>query len=139
MRTLRLTIQPREIRDADDFDRVFAALNKERPDGFYMLASSSLTRPNQKRIVGFTLKSRLPSMYANREYVEAGGLMSYGADAADSYKRVAYFVDRILQGAKRRAGRQIPLTCYLPTEGAESLEPFEWLLISGARGSRWLS
>ena len=100
VRALRLTIQPWEIRDADDFDRVFAALNKERPDGLYMLAGSPLTRPNQKRIVGFTLKSRLPSMYANREYVEAGGLMSYGADVADSYRRVAYFVDRILKGAK---------------------------------------
>ena len=100
VRALRLTIQPWEIRDADNFDRVFAALNKERPDGLYMLAGSPLTRPNQKWIVGFTLRSRLPSMYANREYVEAGGLMSYGANVADSYKRVAYFVDRILKGAK---------------------------------------
>ena len=55
---------------------------------------------NQKRIVGFALKSRLPSVYGNREAVEAGGLMSYGADIADSYRRVAYFVDRILKGAK---------------------------------------
>ena len=55
---------------------------------------------NQKRIVGFALKSRLPSVYIRREFVDAGGLMSYGADLADSYKRVAYFVDRILKGAK---------------------------------------
>jgi putative ABC transport system substrate-binding protein len=55
---------------------------------------------NQKRIVGFTLKSRLPSMYNNREAVDAGGLMSYGADLVDSYRRVAYFVDKILTGAK---------------------------------------
>ena len=55
---------------------------------------------NQKRIIGFALKSRLPSVYSNREAVEAGGLMSYGADLADSYRRVAYFVDRILKGAK---------------------------------------
>jgi putative tryptophan/tyrosine transport system substrate-binding protein len=55
---------------------------------------------NRKRIVGFALKSRLPSMYYNREDVDAGGLMSYGADIADSYRRVAYFVDRILKGAK---------------------------------------
>ena len=55
---------------------------------------------NRKRIVGFALKSRLPSMYSNKEAVEAGGLMSYGADQADSYRRVAYFVDRILKGAK---------------------------------------
>jgi putative ABC transport system substrate-binding protein len=42
----------------------------------------------------------LPSMYARREFVEAGGLISYGADTADSYRRVAYFVDRILKGTK---------------------------------------
>ena len=57
-------------------------------------------RANQKRIVGFALKSRLSSMYTDREVVDAGGLMSYGADLADSYRRVAYFVDRILKGAK---------------------------------------
>jgi putative ABC transport system substrate-binding protein len=55
---------------------------------------------NQKRTAGFALKSRLPSMYGNRERVDAGGLMSYGADQADSYRRVAYYVDRILKGAK---------------------------------------
>ena len=59
-----------------------------------------LINANQKRIVGFALKSRLPSMYSRRESVDAGGLMSYGADLADSYRRVAYFVDRILKGAK---------------------------------------
>ena len=98
-RALGLTIQPWELRDADDFDRVFAALNKQRPDGLYLF-SSPLIRPNRKRIVDFALKSRLPSMYTNREAVEAGGLMYYGADLADSYQRVAYFVDRILKGAK---------------------------------------
>jgi putative ABC transport system substrate-binding protein len=55
---------------------------------------------NQKRIADFTLKSRLPSMHGSREYVEAGGLMSYGADRVDIYRRVAYFVDKILKGAK---------------------------------------
>ena len=55
---------------------------------------------NQKRIADFALKSRLPSMYGRKEAVDAGGLMSYGADLADSYRRVAYYVDRILKGAK---------------------------------------
>ena len=55
---------------------------------------------NQKRIVGFALKSRLPSLYTRREAVDAGGLMSYGADLVDRYQRVAYYVDRILKGAK---------------------------------------
>jgi putative tryptophan/tyrosine transport system substrate-binding protein len=55
---------------------------------------------NEKRIVGFALKSRLPSTYSFRESVDAGGLMYYRADQADIYRRVAYFVDRILKGAK---------------------------------------
>ena len=57
-------------------------------------------RPNEKRIAGFALKSRLPSMYSNRQIVEAVGLMSYGANLADSHRRVAYYVDRILKGTK---------------------------------------
>ena len=55
---------------------------------------------NLKRIAGFALKSRLPSMYSSREYVEAGGLMSYGADLADSYRRVAYLRGQNSKGAK---------------------------------------
>jgi putative tryptophan/tyrosine transport system substrate-binding protein len=98
-RALRLTIQPWEIRTANDFERVFTALNKERPDGLYM-ASNPLTRGNAKRVADFASRSRLPSMFNGRESVEAGGLMSYGADLADSYRRVAYYVDRILKGAK---------------------------------------
>jgi len=98
-RALRLTLQPWEVRSADDFDRVFAAMGKERPDGLYV-SGGPLMAANRKRIADFALKSRLPSMHGNREGVEAGGLMSYGADQADSYRRVAYFVDRILKGAK---------------------------------------
>jgi putative ABC transport system substrate-binding protein len=55
---------------------------------------------NQKRIVGFALKSRLPSVYTERGAVDAGGLMYYGADRAASYRRVAYYVDKILKGTK---------------------------------------
>jgi putative ABC transport system substrate-binding protein len=98
-RALRLTIQPWEVRSADGFEKVFAALNKERPDGLYM-TSGGLMSSNVKRTAGFALKSRLPSMYGRADFVDAGGLMSYGADLADSYRRVAYFVDRILKGAK---------------------------------------
>ena len=99
-RALRLTLQPWEVRSADDFERVFAALNKQRPDGLYLPIIGPLIRGNEKRIGGFALKSRLPSMYSSREGLDAGGLMSYGADLADSYRRVAYFVDRILKGTK---------------------------------------
>jgi putative tryptophan/tyrosine transport system substrate-binding protein len=98
-RALKLTIQPWEIGDADGFERVFAALNKERPDGLYV-PGGPLMRDNRKRIAGFALKNRLPSVHANRESVDAGGLMYYGADRADSYRRIAYYVDKILKGAK---------------------------------------
>ena len=98
-RALKLTLQPWEVRVGDDFDRVFAALNKQRPDGLYV-PGGPLMRANVKRIAGLAIKSRLPSVYGRREEVEAGGLMSYSADEAESYRRVAYFVDRILKGAK---------------------------------------
>jgi len=93
------TLQPWEVRDADGFEKVFAALNKERPNGLYV-SGGQLMRANEKRIAGFALKSRLPSMYQSREAVDAGELMSYGADLADSYRRVATYVDKILKGAK---------------------------------------
>jgi len=57
-------------------------------------------RANEKQIVGFGLNSRLPSMHTNRAIVEAGGLMSYAADLLDAYRRVAWFLDKILKGAK---------------------------------------
>jgi putative tryptophan/tyrosine transport system substrate-binding protein len=98
-RALGLTVRPWEVRDAAGLERVFAALNKERPDGLYV-TSSPLMTTNRKRIVGLAVKSRLPSVYARREAVDAGGLMSYGADLADSYRRAATYVDRILKGAK---------------------------------------
>ena len=98
-RALRLTIQPWELRAVDDFDRVFAGLKKQHPEGLYVIGSA-LMNANRKRIAGLALKSRLPSMYQSREAVDAGGLMSYGADQAESYRRVAYYIDRILKGAK---------------------------------------
>ena len=98
-RALGLTLRTWEVRGVDGFDEVFAAMGKQRPDGLYV-PEGSLMRANGKRIADFALKSRLPSVYGNRAPVEAGGLMSYGADIAESYQRVAYFVDRILKGAK---------------------------------------
>jgi putative ABC transport system substrate-binding protein len=99
-RALKLTLQPWEIRAADDFEKVFAALNKQRPDGLYVPPGGPLPFANRKRVADFALKSRLPSMYINRSFVDAGGLMSYAADQAESYRRVAYFVDRLLKGTK---------------------------------------
>ena len=99
-RALGLTIQPWEVRAAEDFDKVFAAISKWRPDGFYVGSRNPLMAAYEKRIVGFALKSRLPSAYDRREAVDAGGLMSYGADLADRYRRIATYMDKILKGAK---------------------------------------
>jgi putative ABC transport system substrate-binding protein len=98
---LKLTIQPREVRDADGLEKVFAALNKDRPDGLYSRGGGpGMRRDSEKQIADFALKSRMASTYDTKRGVEVGGLMSYGADVAHSYQRVAYYIDRILKGAK---------------------------------------
>jgi putative ABC transport system substrate-binding protein len=98
-RPLKLTIQPREVSGTEDFDRVFAALSKARPDGLFV-AGGPLMNANEKRIVSFALKSWLPSTYNRTEAVEAGGLMSYTIDRVDHYRRAAEYVDKILKGTK---------------------------------------
>jgi putative tryptophan/tyrosine transport system substrate-binding protein len=114
-RALGLTVQSWEVRDTDGFEKVFAALNKEHPDGLYVPGGGPLMNANGKRIAGFALKSRLPSVYNDREAVDAGGLMYYGADLADSYRRAATYVDKILKGAN---------PAYLPVEQPTKFELF---------------
>jgi len=99
-RALKLILQPREVKTADDFEKVFTEMGKQRPDGLYALGGGGLMFANGKRIVNFALKSRLPSLYNRKTEVEAGGLMSYSADIEDSYRQIAWYVDKILKGAK---------------------------------------
>jgi putative tryptophan/tyrosine transport system substrate-binding protein len=99
-RALGLTVRSWDVLTPEDFEKVFAALSKDRPDALYVISAGPLIRANLKPTVAFALKSRLPSLYANRIAVDAGGLMSYGADLEHSYRRVAIYVDRILKGAK---------------------------------------
>ena len=98
-RALGLTIQLGEVRDADGLDKVFVAMGKQRPEALYVIRAGPLMRANEKRIVRFALKNRLASMHQSREGVDAGGLMYYGADTANSNRLVATYVDRILKGA----------------------------------------
>jgi putative ABC transport system substrate-binding protein len=98
-RALKLTLQPWEVRVADDFDRVFAAMGKQRPGGLYV-PPSPLISANGKRIASLAVKSRLPSVFGRKADVEAGGLMSYGADVEDGYRQIAWYIDKILKGAK---------------------------------------
>jgi putative ABC transport system substrate-binding protein len=100
VRALKLTVGSWEIRAAEDFERVFAALSNQRPDGLYVLGGGSRMHINRKLIADLATKGRLPSLYFTQEFVNAGGLMSYGADQADIYQRIATYVDKILKGAK---------------------------------------
>jgi putative ABC transport system substrate-binding protein len=97
--SLKLITRSWEVRAGDDFENLFAALNKERPDGIQVLGSP-LINNNRKRIAAMALNSRLPSVYESRDAVDAGGLLSYGADLDASYRRVAWYMDKILKGAK---------------------------------------
>ena len=99
-RALQLSVQPWEVGSADGFEKAFGALSKDRPGGLYVPGGGSFIRANLKRIAGFALKSRLPSLYSYKEAVDAGGLMYYSAVEVDSYRRVTYYVDKILKGTK---------------------------------------
>ena len=87
------------VRAEAEFDQGFSALLRERPGALVMLADR-LFLHHRARIVDFTTRQRLPGMYAYRELVEAGGLMSFGPSYPGMHRRAAYFVDRILRGAK---------------------------------------
>jgi len=99
-RASRVTLQPVvEVRRIEDFDRAFAAIASAHPHALFVVAGRSLLA-ERRRIVEFAAKSRLPAMYPYREYVEAGGLMSYSASYLDLYRGAALYVDKILKGAK---------------------------------------
>jgi putative ABC transport system substrate-binding protein len=98
-RTLDLTIQTWPVRDLNDFEKLFAATNTYRPEGLYFTAGRQMLAM-EKGTAGLALKRRIPSVYSWSEAVDAGGLMYYGADLADSYRRVAMYVDKIVKGMK---------------------------------------
>ena len=98
-RVLRVALQSREVRSLDDFEGVFAATKRERPDALMTLVDP-VTYAQRTLIAKFAARERLPAMYALREFVDAGGLMSYGVDLRDLFRRGASYVDKILKGAK---------------------------------------
>src|SRR6516162_238631 len=83
---------------ANDFDGAFAAMVQERADAF-LVVPSPLSTSYRSALAELALKHRLPAMYGHRDYVEAGGLMSYGADIDDLNRRTALYIDKILKGA----------------------------------------
>jgi putative tryptophan/tyrosine transport system substrate-binding protein len=96
---LRVALQPLELRRVNDFEPVFSAITGERADALIVLRNP-LTTTHRTRIVNFAATSRLPAMYGDREFVDAGGLMSYGVNITDLWGRAATYVDKILKGAK---------------------------------------
>ena len=97
-RDLRVTVQPLGVREPDDFDTAFSAMTANRPDAFF-LVTDALTVLNRKRVIEFALTHRIPAMFEFGYLVREGGLMSYGADPDDNYRRAATYVDRLFKGA----------------------------------------
>ena len=95
----RLQLERVEAQGPDDFDALFAAMYRERIGGLIVLASPVFLS-ERRRIADLATKNRLPTMFILREFAEAGGLMSYGPNYAELWRRTATYVDRILKGAK---------------------------------------
>jgi putative ABC transport system substrate-binding protein len=98
-RALGVRLQVVEARGPEDFDRAFSDMTRARAGALAVLATPVFDS-ERRRLVDLAAKNRLPTVYSYRSYVEAGGLMSYGPDLADSFRRAATYVDKILKGAK---------------------------------------
>jgi putative ABC transport system substrate-binding protein len=96
---LGIKVQLLGVRVSEEFPAAFAAILRERPGALLMLADR-LFLHNRARIVDFEAKHHIPGVYAYRELVEAGGLMSFGPSYAGMHRRAAYYVDKILKGSK---------------------------------------
>jgi ABC-type uncharacterized transport system substrate-binding protein len=98
-RTLGVTLKLMEVKNVDDLARVLAVLEKERPDGLTMFFDSKST--GYRALVGdFAKKHKIPTIFGAKEFAQAGGLMSYAPDRAESFRRAATYVDKILRSAK---------------------------------------
>jgi ABC-type uncharacterized transport system substrate-binding protein len=96
---LNVELQSHEVKRPDDFESAFYAIKQQVPDGL-ITVEDPLTVNFQREIVNFAATNRLPAIYGVREFVQAGGLMAYGASLSDLRRRAAGYVDKILRGAK---------------------------------------
>jgi ABC-type uncharacterized transport system substrate-binding protein len=96
---LKVRLQLLEARAPGDFAGAFSAMTKERADGVIII-SSSMFYAERTRIAKLAAESRVPAIYGAKEFAEAGGLMTYGIDLHESFRRATVFVDKILKGAK---------------------------------------
>ena len=98
-RVLGVTVKPLGVREPDDIDAALSTMIRERPDAVFVV-SDALTNINRKRILDFAATNHIPAMYEFGYYVRDGGLMSYGPNMDDMFRRAAIYVDRIFKGAK---------------------------------------
>jgi putative ABC transport system substrate-binding protein len=98
-RALGVRLQYVEARGPADFDKAFSELTKGRPGALAVWGSVTFLN-ERRRLVDLAAKNRLPAVYIAREYVDSGGLMAYGANIPDQFRRAATYVDKILKGAK---------------------------------------
>jgi putative ABC transport system substrate-binding protein len=98
-RALGLQLHSTEVSSAEQFENAFKDAIKARSAAL-AVTPMVLASSNQRQIVALAVKTRLPAIYYRKEFVESGGLMSYGADQAELYRRVAVFIDKILKGTK---------------------------------------
>ena len=96
---MRMTAQALEVRNPGDLEETYKAIIRARPGALLVMADRFFLH-NRQRLMDFATKQRLPGVYAYRELVEAGGLMSFGPSYPGMHRRAAYFVDKILKGAK---------------------------------------
>ena len=96
---LTLTLQPFEVREPSEFEGAFAAMTRDRADAMFG-AAGILTFQHRQTVVDLAANSRLPTLWGHRQFVEAGGLMSYAVNFYDQIRRTAAYVDQILKGAK---------------------------------------
>jgi putative ABC transport system substrate-binding protein len=96
---LGVQLQPLDVRGTDDFESAFDAANRRRANAL-LVQRDPLNNAHATRIVTLAAKSKLPTMYPGIQYVNAGGLMSYGVSSTDLYRRAATYVDKILKGTK---------------------------------------
>ena len=97
---LGVKLQHLDVLDPKDFETTFRAAGKARADAVLMMVPGRIAIPRRKEIADLAVKSRLPAIYPQSQYVQAGGLMSYGVSEADLDRRTATYVDKILKGAK---------------------------------------
>jgi len=98
-RALGVKLQSHEVQGPKDFAAAFAVISEERPDAL-LVVQDAVTMQQRSEIINFAIQKRLPSMFQEKGWAVAGGLMSYGENLPSMYRRAAYFVDRIFKGVK---------------------------------------